>query len=132
MDSDGTALTQLTHNTANDRVPKWSPDGGRIVFRSERDGHSEIYVMDGDGSNQRRLTQFVGSQQYRPHWSPDGTRVSFLSSDTVAGGVAELYVVNSDGTEQVLVGPAYGGFLSHNPWSPDGRRLAYMKMGPGF
>ncbi len=129
MSQDGTALTQLTHNTAKDRVPKWSPDGGRIVFRSERDGDSEIYVMNGDGSDQRRLTQFTGSQQYRPHWSPDGVRISFLSSDTVAGGNAGLYVVDSDGTDQVLVDSGYGGFLSHNPWSPDGKRLAYMKIG---
>ena len=37
--------------------PRWSPDGRKILFDSERDGNREIYVMDADGSNQTRLTR---------------------------------------------------------------------------
>ena len=50
----------------------------QIAFVSERDGNSEIYMMDADGKNQRRLTKndFPDTD---PSWSPDGKRIIFVS-----------------------------------------------------
>ena len=42
--------TRLTNNAAFDIEPSWSPDGTKIAFASDRDGNSEIYVMNADGS----------------------------------------------------------------------------------
>ena len=65
MGNDGGNQRNLTNNPSDDRDPSWSPDGKRIVFFSDRDGHahpkhdwstSEIYVMDADGGNQQQLT----------------------------------------------------------------------------
>ena len=65
MDADGGNQRRLTNNRHDDWSPSWSPDGKRIVFSSERDGHPrknkfaithEIYVMEADGGNQQRLT----------------------------------------------------------------------------
>ena len=56
MDSDGSNIRRLTHNSAWDGGPSWSPDGRHLAFVSDRDGNAEIYVMDSDGSNPRRLT----------------------------------------------------------------------------
>src|SRR5690348_14850117 len=65
-----TTLRRLTNNSALDSGPAWSPDGSRIAFWSNRDGKSEIYVMNADGSDVRRLTNNL-FDDYGPKWSPD-------------------------------------------------------------
>ena len=60
LNTDGTELTALTNNPANDRWPVWSPDGTRIAFSSDRDGDDEIYLMNRDGTGLVRLTNSPG------------------------------------------------------------------------
>ena len=71
MDADGSNLTRLTNNPANDGFfgVAWSPDGTRIAFVSERDGNWEIYVMNADGSGLSRVTDNLAVDQ-NPAWSP--------------------------------------------------------------
>lgn len=77
---DGTNETRLTSDEARDWGPAWSPDGTRIAFASERDEtrdwlvcqsecNSNIYVMDADGSNVRRLTE-SHTPDWNPQWRP--------------------------------------------------------------
>ena len=65
----------------------------RIVFTSLRDGNYEIYVMDADGRNQKRLTDDPRSER-EPAWSPDGQRIAFR---TPRGRNREIYVMDADG-----------------------------------
>ena len=60
----------------DDSMPDFSPDGRRIVFTSNRDQQAEIYVMNADGGNQKRLTRRPGDD-WAPDVSPDGTRIAF-------------------------------------------------------
>lgn len=72
-----------------------------IVFVSMRDGIEDIYVMEVDGSNARRVTvtePVEGEQRgsWVPAWSPDGGRIVFMSN---RDGPPEVYVMNADGTD---------------------------------
>ena len=68
-----------------DLLPTWSPNGRQIAFHSNRDGEDkqlatpEIYVMDADGSNLRRLTHHP-AYDGGPHWHPNGEQIVFASS----------------------------------------------------
>jgi Tol biopolymer transport system component len=68
MSTDGTGITRLTDNPANDHYPCWSPDGNFIAFTSDRDGNQEIYIMRADGSSPRRLTNNT-ADDFWPSWS---------------------------------------------------------------
>jgi Tol biopolymer transport system component len=61
MSSDGSNVTRLTNDKANDGLPAWSPDGSTIAFVSDRDGEWAIWAMNRDGSNQRKLFNTGGS-----------------------------------------------------------------------
>jgi Tol biopolymer transport system component len=74
-------------------VSSWSADGSWIAFSSNRDGNSEIYVMNPDGSNVRRLTDNPAFDK-EPAWSPDGKRIAFSSS---RNGSFDIYVMSVDG-----------------------------------
>ena len=93
----------------------------QIAFSSNREGNSEIYVMDADGGNQRKLTNNPLRDWY-PSWSPDGEHIAFASG---RDGNFEIYVMDADGGNQRR--------LTNNPlwdrepsWSPDGKRIAFV------
>ena len=77
---DGGAPRRLTRGDKRDAVPRWSPDGTRLAFVSERQGHKrpQLYVMPTDGGEAVRLTELAQGAG-DPVWSPDGRRLAFLS-----------------------------------------------------
>jgi Tol biopolymer transport system component len=105
------------------------PPTGKIAFSSSRDrdpgGHSEIYVMNADGTNQTRLTNSTAIDA-APEWSPDGNKIAFASDrDNVFSGCPEIYVMNPDGSAltRLTNNPAF----DESPiWSPDGSKIAFM------
>jgi hypothetical protein len=83
---------------AQGRSPTFSPDGRRIAFSSVRDGNSEIYVMNADGSDQTRLT-FNTLYDSRPQWTADGRQLVFTR--ITADGNWEIFRMNADGSDQL-------------------------------
>jgi TolB protein len=77
-------------------LPAWSHDGSRIAYTSALpDGNVEIFVMNRDGSSNRRLTNHPMADA-TPTWSPTGTQLSFVSDRT---GSPQIYIINADGTD---------------------------------
>lgn len=84
-------LQNPTKGVGTNYLPVFSPDGKQIAFMSGRDGNPEIYAMNVDGSNLRRLTNNSAGES-SPTWSPSGSQIAFTSDRT---GKAQIYVMNS-------------------------------------
>ncbi|HMG76526.1 MAG TPA: hypothetical protein VK582_23825 [Pyrinomonadaceae bacterium] len=131
INADGTGLTQLTTDPADDSSPAWSPDGTKIAFSSIRDRvpgevNYEIYVMNADGSNQTRITNNT-KFDHSPNWSPDGTRIAFTSR---RDDNFEVYLMNADGSNQTRL-TFDGEQDSDAKWSPDGTKIAFLSSRGG-
>jgi len=134
INSDGSGLTRLTDNPADDRDPSWSPDGQRIAFASDRSGHYQVYTMNSSGSDVVQLTQLSGNN-HMPLWSPDDRHVAFISSqpdksdlDVIELSGRNLNRLNSFplvDADSVLAGLLIGGAPM---WSRDGTRMAFTEL----
>jgi Tol biopolymer transport system component len=111
--------------------PSWSPDGQRIVFSGNNGGITDLYMVDADGKNLRRLTD----DRYgdlMPQWSPDGKAIAF-ATDRGEETSFELLRFNkwriaildlASGAVTVL--PGQGGHNLNPMWGPDGRSIAFI------
>ena len=116
---DGVNEVRLTDT--HDYNPCWSPNSHKIAFISERDGNPEIYVMNSDATELKRITHTDGTE-YDIAWSPDGRKLAYASDQD---GSAEIYVVDiRSGDSQRLT---RNNVRDDQPvWSRDGDRIAFV------
>ncbi len=129
MDMDGSNQRRLTNNAIDETVLAWSPDGRYIVFDGIAhgtkdgaiDGQRDIYVMDADGDNVRKLTD-TPVQDMAPSWSPKGLYIAFAAGD---GEQCDIYVMDADGGNPTNLTKSES-FNTSPSWSPDGRQIAFL------
>ena len=144
MDIDGSNQTRLTFEKGYDGGAFFSQDGSKIVFRASRPKTAEeladyedlannemfrptileIYVMNSDGSDIRRVTNF-GKASFAPFFHPDGKRIIFSSNvNSQSGRDFDLYLINIDGTglEQITFNDTFDGFPM---FTKDGKQLVF-------
>ncbi len=125
MDLRTRAIKRLTSHPGIDTAPSFSPDGTRITFESDRGGHQQIYVMNADGKNVKRIS-FGRGNYGTPVWSPRGDLIAFTK---ISGGKFSIGVFRIDGSQERIL---TDGFHTEGPtWAPNGRVIMYFKQIPG-
>jgi hypothetical protein len=100
MNSDGSNVTNLTHNFAYDADPAWSPDGSMISFTTNRNGPNEIAVMNADGSGQTVIS--TGPDGF-PDWQPLVPSVTTVVVDIKPGSTTNPIKLSSHGLIPVAI-----------------------------
>jgi dipeptidyl aminopeptidase/acylaminoacyl peptidase len=125
-ESPDTLLPVLVDSGANVQAVR-SPDRTRIAFSSNRAGSYDLYVMDADGRNVRRITSGAGSEG-DPAWTPDGSRILYTAAPPA--GQPQVMSIRPDGGDPRPIAASTGGNRGPDV-SPDGRRVAFVSTRDG-
>jgi len=126
MNANGTGITQLTSNAADDQGPTWSADGTKIGFHSNVTGVYQIYTVNASTGGTPTALTTGADANFGPAWSPNGAKIAFTS--TRDAGVLEIYVMNADGTGQTRL--TTDAEWDYDPaWSPNGAKISFTHGG---
>ena len=113
------SAVKLIYSTRTQAIPRYSYDGARIAFQSNRSGSVEIWMTDAQGADPDRLTSFNGPFTSAPSWCSDGRRIAF---DSRVSGTPAIYIEDiNERVPRKLVTSL--GNLSLPAWSEDCRWL---------
>lgn len=109
-----------------------SPDGKKVLYTltyysiSENKGNAEIYTMNIDGSDVKRLTT-TASSEWNVIWNPKGDKIGFIYADEYG---VNIYEMNPDGSERKAISDLKEGDLEGFSYSPDGTKVVYVRAVP--
>ena len=117
--------TRLTSNQTVNRNPVWSPDGRRIVFSSERNGHMDLFVRAADGSGSEELLLHSDQDKFASDfsWSRDGLYLVYTSVDPQTKRDLWILPMEGDRTPFVFLRTPFNEMGAN--FSPDGRWISY-------
>ncbi len=119
-------LTRLTSGDWDDITPSPSPDGEKLAFASNRNGHWDLYLLDLQSGD---VTQLTDTPEYEgaPTWSPDGT---FLAYEAYLNDNLDIVVGPVDDPANNVVRLTNSPASDHSPaWAPGGRQVAFISNG---
>lgn len=130
----GGEATALTGDLAWNFQPRYSPDGQKIAFVSDRDGAENIWIMNADGSDLVQVSDESDHLLHNPAWSPDGdfiaARKGYVSQRSIPAGSIWMYH-RGGGTGVMLVDRLHGEQSQKNiaepEFSPDGRYVYFSQ-----
>jgi Tol biopolymer transport system component len=119
---DGSENQQLTYSPVAAFLPRWSPDGGQIVYVDLQSGRPwKIFLISAQGGSPQGL--LVGNETFSdPTWSPDGKRICFGRSPYANASIKKIEVLDLT-SKQISAIPGSENLYSPR-WSPDGQYLA--------
>ncbi len=137
----GGTPTRVAEGMAWEVHPRFSPDGSRIAFTSDRGGGDNIWIMNADGSNKRQLTKEDFRLLNQPSWSPDGQYIvakkHFTTGRSLGTGEVWLYHVSGGAGVQLVKRPneRHQKELGEPIYSADGKGVYFTRnitSGPIF
>jgi len=93
----GGHATAITHGPAFDSQPRFSPDGTRVVFLSDRDGGENVWTIEPDGTGARQVSKGDNALYASPEWTPDGNYVVVSRTNAPLGSSYALWLFHKDG-----------------------------------
>jgi serine/threonine protein kinase/Tol biopolymer transport system component len=132
MRTEGTGSFLLTNDADRDRNPKWSPDGKRIAFQSDRSGTFQIWMINADGNGRRQVTDAEVTVT-DPIWGPKGARMVVRTPATTTTTARALVIDPDKPWSEQNPDPLPISLRAINPtsWSPDGRKLTLFTNSSG-
>jgi Tol biopolymer transport system component len=120
MNSDGTNQRYIN---VEGFLAKWSPDGTKFIYTSDKSGNFEIYTCNVNGTNEVKLTTTAGDEA-NPIWCPDGQNILFSRSENRSMSGYDIYKMKIDGTDLIRL-TNNNSYDSYPRLSPDGTQIAF-------
>jgi TolB protein len=115
------ARKSIAHYGGSNISPAVSPDGRKVAMILSKDGWTDLYVSELDGSGLKRLTKSPQDES-SPCWSPDGQWICYASKDRERRSLSKISV---SGGQPQRIPIALGANPTEPDWSPDGKWIAF-------